>query len=394
MTQGKSSVVMALSDLRGGGAERVVLHLLNHWPRDHSRPVLLLAEKRGPYLNDLRSDVDVLSCDMPFTAANTPQVLVRLYALLKEVQPTAIFAHSIGTSRMLWRARALGFLTTRLVPVLHNNVSRSLACQGRASLLKGLFRREMAWMYSRASGIIAVSRGIATEAKAVYGIAEGNIDVVYNPIDLAQIDASRERVPEDAFFHEFERLRKPILINVGRLTIAKNQSLLLDAYAQLPQALRGSLVILGEGPLRGALESKARELGIENEVFLPGFVSNPWWYMQRSNVYVMSSIWEGYPMVLIEAMACGLQIVASDCEHGPSEIIKSDAVGALVPVNDAAALTTAIAKRLQAPKSKPSSEGRAFVEQYQPSMVAQRYADVLSRMGPDSNAGNAKSAST
>jgi len=382
MIQGKKSIVMALSDLRGGGAERVVVHLLNHWPRDHSRPVLLLAEKRGPYLTDLRADVEVLSCEIPFTAANTPRVLFRLRALLNKVQPIAIFAHSIGTTRMLARARAVGFLTAPLVPVLHNNVGRSLAHQGRGTVFGGGLRRELGWVYSRTTGLIAVSKGIAREAAAVFGIPEGRFEAVYNPIDLAQIDAAQEHFPGEEFTRTFERLRKPIIITVGRLSTQKNHSLLLDAYCQLPPTRRGSLVILGEGPLGDVLESKARELGIGNEVFLPGFVQNPWWYMKRSDLYVLSSSWEGYPMVLIEAMACGLPIVATDCEHGPSEIIYSDALGTLVPVNDAPALAKAIAQRLQANTKGPPLEGRTFVEQYEPASVAKRYADVLATIRP------------
>ena len=88
-------------------------------------------------------------------------------------------------------------------------------------------------------------------------------------------------------------------------------------------------------------------------------------------------------MVLIEAMACGLQIVATDCEHGPTEIIHSDALGTLVPVNDAPALAKAIARRLQANKTGPTAEGRTFVEKYEPALVAKRYVDVLARIRPD-----------
>lgn len=368
---------MALSDLRGGGAERVVVHLVNHWPRDHSRPVLLLAEKRGPYLKDLRSDVEVLSCEVPFTATNTPRALFRLRALLEKLKPLATFAHSIGTSRMLARARAVGIPTGALIPVLHNNVGRILHQGARGPFGTSLLRRELGWLYSRAHRLISVSRGIAKEAAAVFGIPEGRIQSIYNPVDLAQLDAAQQRPPADHFWTTFGRLDKPVIINVGRLSRQKNQALLLEAYARLPSAVRGSLVILGEGPERSSLESQARDLRIKDEVFLPGFVSNPWWYMKRSDLYVMSSSWEGYPMVLVEAIACGLPIVATDCEHGPSEIVSDDTIGVLVPISAASQLATAITKRLHAPRSGVNVGSRSLLELYEPTRVALRYAQAI-----------------
>ena len=375
MIHGKKSMVMALSDLRGGGAERVVVHLLNHWPSDQYRPVLLLAEKQGPYLKDLGPDVELLSCGFPLSAINTPRALFRLRSLLRHAQPAAIFSHSITTSRMLTRARALGMTSAPLISVLHNNVGKSH--QGRQSLPDRVIRRELDWVYSKASRIVAVSKGIADETREFFGIAQDKVETIYNPIDLPQITAAGERNPEDHFVDRFKQLRRPVILSVGRLSEQKNHALLLDAYAQQPRSLRGSLLILGEGELRGPLEAKARTLGIHGEVFIPGFVSNPWWYMKQSDLYVMSSNWEGYPMVLLEALACGIPVVATDCEHGPSEIIQGEAFGTLVPVGNARALADAIAKRLAGGKPQPSADVRAFLSRYLPGLVAQRYIDAV-----------------
>ena len=373
-----SSVVMALSDLRGGGAERVVVHLLNHWPSGRYRPVLLLAEKQGPYLKDLGPAVEVLSCGFPLSALNTPRALLRLRSLLQHARPAAIFSHSITTSRMLTRARAFGMTSAPLISVLHNNVGKSH--RAHQSLSDRVIRRELEWVYSKASRIIAVSQGIADETREFFGIAREKIETIYNPIDLPQITAAAERVPEDHFGYEFKQLQKPVILSVGRLSEQKNHALLLDAYARLPRALRGSLLILGEGKLRETLESKARALGIHDQVSMPGFVPNPWWYMRQSDLYAMSSNWEGYPMVLLEALACGIPVVATDCEHGPSEIIQGEALGALVPVGDATALADAIAKRLAAGKPQSNGEARAFLSKYLPGLVAQRYIDAVAKV--------------
>jgi glycosyltransferase involved in cell wall biosynthesis len=236
------------------------------------------------------------------------------------------------------------------------------------------------WVYSKASRIVAVSQGIADETREFFGIAEEKIETIYNPIDLPQITAAAERDPEDHFVDEFKRLKKPVILSVGRLSAQKNQALLLDAYAQLPGSLRGTLLILGEGKLREALEAKAHALGIHDEVSMPGFVPNPWWYMKQSDLYVMSSNWEGYPMVLLEALACGIPVVATDCEHGPSEIIQGEAFGALVPVGDATALANAVAERLAGGKPQPNAEVGAFLSKYRPGLVAQRYIDAVAKV--------------
>jgi glycosyltransferase involved in cell wall biosynthesis len=366
-----------LSDLRGGGAERVVVNLLNHWPSDKFRPILLLAEQRGPYLQDLDPGIEVLCCGFPLTAVNTPKSLLRLRTLLKRVQPAAIFSHSITTSRMLTRARALGVISAPLIPVLHNNVGRSH--QSRKSLSDRIIRRELEWLYSKASRIVAVSKGIADEAREFFRIPQEKLETIYNPIDLPKIAAMAERDPNDHFVEAFKRLKRPIILSVGRLSEQKNHSLLLEAYARLPTSLRGSLLVLGEGDRREALEATTRALGISKEVFMPGFVPNPWWYMKHSELYVMSSNWEGYPMVLLEALACGAPVVATDCEHGPSEIIRGEAFGTLVPVGNAQALATAIAERLACGKPQAKAEVREFLSNYLPGLVAQRYFEAVGR---------------
>ncbi len=378
MANGSGSLVMALSDLRGGGAERVVVNLLNHWPSNKLRPILLLAEENGPYLNDLGSGIEVLSCGFPLTAAKTPKAMLCLRNLLRSVQPAAIFSHSITTSRMLTRARALGMISAPLIPVLHNNVGKSH--QARQSLTDRIIRRELDWVYSKADRIVAVSKGIADEACGFFGIPQEKVETIYNPVDLSRITAGAEGYPRDHFVEHFKQLKRPVILSVGRLSEQKNHALLLEAYARIPGSLRGSLLILGEGEMKEALDSQALASGIDEEVFMPGFLNNPWWYMKHSDLYVMSSNWEGYPMVLLEALACDVPVIATDCQHGPSEIIQGEAFGTLVPIGNATALANAIAYRLADKQAQPKAEVRAFLSTYLPGLVAQRYIEAAARV--------------
>lgn len=380
-TPPKPSIVMAIGDLRGGGAERVVVNLLNHWPADRYRPVLLLAKKSGPYLAELSPDVEVLSCDVSFRAIDTPTALFRIREFMKDLQPAAVFGHTIVTSRMLARARAIGMLSAPLFLVVHANVRNWIEDDRKKKITRWLLNRELGWMYSNADEVIAVSRGAAEELKSTFPGKISKIETIYNPIDLERIAAAVQSTPQDSFVTTFMDLPRPIIVTVGRLSREKNQSLLLRAFARLPRETRGSLVILGEGDKRPLLEGLARELGIESEAHLPGFVPNPWWYMQRSDLYVLPSKSEAYPLALIEAFACGLPVVATDCRHGPSEIIKSEVLGTLVPVGDPQALAAAMDQQLRSTKPEPGfqEEVRAFLESHRPATVAQRYEQIVSR---------------
>ena len=375
----KPSIVMAIGDLRGGGAERVVVNLVNYWTSDRYRPVLLLAKRSGPYLADVKPHVEVLSCDVSFRALDTPRALVRIRELMKGAQPAAVFAHAIGTARILSRARAVGMFKAPLFMVLHANVRNWLEDDRQRKMVRWLLKRELCWMYSKADGVIAVSRGAAAELKNLFPGKIPNVQTVYNPVDLQRIDAAVQSTPPDAFVPTFERLPRPITLTVGRLSPEKNQALLLRAYARMPRNSRGSLVILGEGATRAQLESLARELGIDAETHFPGFVPNPWWYMQRSDLYVLPSKSEAYPMVLIEALACGVPVVATNCRHGPSEIIQSESFGTLVPVDDPQALAAGMASALESRKGQPehAPKVRQFLEDFRPEKVAQRYAQIV-----------------
>ena len=385
METAKQSVIMAIGDLRGGGAERVVVNLVNHWPSDRYRPVLLLAKRSGPYLVDVKPHVEVLSCDVSFRALETPKALFRIRELTMGIQPAAVFAHAIGTARMLARARALGMLTAPLFMVLHANVRSWIEDDRQRKMARWFLKRELGWMYSKADRVIAVSQGAAAELKTVFPGKISSIETICNPVDLEQIDAAVQSPPSDAFLKTFIGLPKPIILTVGRLSPEKNQALLLRAYARMPRHARASLVILGEGDTRANLESLARDLGIDGETYFPGFVSNPWWYMHRSDLYVLSSKSEAYPMVLIEALACGLPVVATDCRHGPSEIIQSQAFGTLVPVDDPQTLAAAMFRSLKSRNAGPvfREEVRAFLESSRPEAVAQLYSKVVGNVCAD-----------
>lgn len=164
----------------------------------------------------------------------------------------------------------------------------------------------------------------------------------------------------------------PVVLAAGRLAEQKGFDTLLKAFAQAKQNLALRLIILGEGKLREELEALARQLGVSDDVSLPGFVDNPYAFMSRADLFVLSSRFEGSPNVMLEALACDCQVVSTDCPSGPREILAGVDWGRLVPVDDVSALSASIENAL----AHPLEPGvcRQFVEErHDVSAWADRY---------------------
>jgi glycosyltransferase involved in cell wall biosynthesis len=141
----------------------------------------------------------------------------------------------------------------------------------------------------------------------------------------------------------------PVILGVGRLSQAKDFPTLIRAFAKVRSRRAVRLIILGEGEARVELEALVGELGLADDVALPGFRENPMSYMAASALFVLSSAWEGLPTVLIEALAAGTRVVSTDCPSGPREILQGGLLGTLVPVGDATALADAMTDALDRP---------------------------------------------
>lgn len=196
--------------------------------------------------------------------------------------------------------------------------------------------------YRWADAVIAVSDGVARHVIAAARLPSSHVNTVYNPLELEAIRVqARAPVPHPWL----EPGRPPVLLAVGRLTPQKDFRMLLRAFARLRALRPARLIVLGDGsPSR--LSRLAGRLGISDDLAFCGYVPNPFAYMARAAVFVLTSAWEGLPGALIEALACGCPVVSTDCPSGPAEILEGGAYGPLVPVGDDAALAAAIASVL------------------------------------------------
>lgn len=298
---------------------------------------LVLAKAEGPFLKEVGSGVRVVDLGASRVIASLPG-LVRY---IRRERPQAILsALSYANIVAIW-ARFISRVPTTLVVSERNTLTQSI---GSSILLRSRF---IPWLmrisYPRADAVVAVSGGVAADLATVIGLSSRKISVIYNPVVGPELLRKADEEVEHPWVDESA---SPIVLAVGRLTRQKDYQTLVSAFAQVRSGRPARLIILGEGEARTPLEQQVRSLGIADDVLLPGFVENPFSWMRRAAVFVLSSRWEGLPGVLIQAMACGVPVVSTDCPSGPAEILEDGKWGRLCQVGDAAALALAIGRTL------------------------------------------------
>lgn len=201
-------------------------------------------------------------------------------------------------------------------------------------------------LYARADTIVAISNGVGDRLARETGLGRAAIRTIYNPVTTPELNEKAAAPTAHPWLFEDSI---PVLLAVGRLNPQKNFDSLITAFAQIRTNRRARLIILGEGSERAELENRINEMGLGEDIIMPGWVDNPYAYMRLANLFVLSSRYEGLGNVLIEALACGCPVVATDCPSGPREILSDGTHGRLVPVGDADALAAAIKAGLDDP---------------------------------------------
>jgi len=282
-----------------------------------------------------------------------------LVRYLRRQQPDAVLAAEPHYNALAVLARRVARVRTRIV--LSERIQPSMRERRhgpwRHPYLKDFLRRT----YLSADAIVAVSNGVADDLAKCSGIPRERIRTIYNPIVGPDITAMAEQPLAEPFFGLDT---PPVVLAVGRLDPQKDYSTLVRAFARLRNKREARLLILGaEHRLHPLYQQEimdlAAELGIAEDLMLPGYVNNPFAYMARAGVFVLSSTHEGLPGVLIQALACGCPTVSTDCPSGPREILENGRYGALVPVGDDAAMAAAIEQTLDKPIASEVLKARA-----------------------------------
>ncbi|NLL58039.1 MAG: glycosyltransferase [Firmicutes bacterium] len=323
--------------LGGGGVERMGINLAQGFLTSGAKVDMVLANLIGPYISQLPSEVRLIDLGAKSLPRDIPKVIFNLTQYLKKVKPTFLISSSDHYNFLPLMARRIAGTKTRIAVSFHTTLSQR--SKNTPTIKAKLIPFVVRHFLPCADVIVAVSQGVAEDLASITGIPKSRIRVIYNPVVTSELlQRSHEHV-KHAWFAPGE---PPVILGVGRLTKAKDFPTLIRAFALVRQERPARLMILGEGEERFRLEALVKELGLEDDVALPGFVDNPYAYMARAAVFVLSSAWEGLPTVLIEAMACGCPVVSTDCPSGPAEILENGKYGPLVPVGDADKLAEAI----------------------------------------------------
>ncbi len=362
----KDRVSLFVPTLAGGGAERVILNLAQGFAERGLAVDLVLAQAEGPYLDQVSPKVRLIDL-------KAPRVLLSLPALiryLRQERPAALLCAMHHTNIVSLWAKRLSGVSTRVVATVHNTSSSvSLSSSPRRARLIPLLIR---LFYPWAERIVTVSEGLANNLAQKGNLPRNQIQVIYNPVVTPKLFVKAQVPLDHPWFSPGE---SPVILGVGRLTKQKDFPTLIKAFAIVRQSCPVRLMILGEGEDRLKLEGLVKEIGLEGAVSLPGFVENPYAYMAKAAVFVLSSAWEGFGNVIPEAMACGTPVVSTDCQSGPAEILENGKHGQLVPVGDVEELARAIAKTLQNPPCSQTLQNRAA--EFSQEKIINQYLELL-----------------
>jgi glycosyltransferase involved in cell wall biosynthesis len=354
-------VAVFLPSLEGGGAERVIVNLITGLCERGVDIDLILARAEGPYLRLVPPAVRIID----LRASRVLMALLPLVRYLRRERPVALLSALDHANVIAVTAVRLSRVPTKAVISVHCMFERT---GFRVRLVTWLLGRLHRW----ADAITAVSEGVADDVVRTAGVPRHRVQVIPNAVIMPTLLAAAAAPPAHPWFLD-QSLR--VVLGVGRLTGQKNFPMLIEAFAMAERPANARLLIIGEGPLRQDLEALIERLGVTQTVALPGFVENPYACMAKATVFVLSSDFEGLPTVLIESLAVGTPVIATDCESGPREILRDGTLGELVPVGDVEALSGAISRALARQPSPPVGEA---LREFTLDDVAARFQAILS----------------
>lgn len=311
--------------LGDGGADRVTITILRHLDRTRFEPALALVRRDGALVGEVPADIPVIDLGARRLATAAPA----LARAIRERDPDVVVCTAGGANVVAVAAHALARSRARLVLSERNAIGRDV---GRLRSVAERALKRVA--YRLADEVTAVSDGVARDLVDQLRLSPDRVRVVYNPV----VHPAQRELAAAPLEHPWFTDGQPTALAVGRLVAQKDYPTMLAALAKIREHAPARLAILGQGSAREELERHAKELGLADHVAFLGFDPNPFRYMARATVLLQSSRAEGLPGTIIQSMSCGTPVVATDCDHGPREVIRDGVDGYLVRVGDASGL--------------------------------------------------------
>jgi len=359
----RKKILFVVPSMTGGGAERVFLHLLNHLNRDHYEPFLALGAKRGEFLAKLKEDVEIFE----MKAERARSVIPALIKVVRRLRPQTVCS-TLGMNFASALAKSFLPRGTRIVLREGSSPTAFLADVARKDPFRAKFYGKIYQkVYGFADSVICQSDFMRDDLELNMRIPAQKLKRIYNPVNFDEIDSLS--------FHE-ARLYDgagPHLVTVGRLAAEKVYDNLLKAFATIQQKNKqATLSFLGDGSEKANLENLARELKIDDRVRFTGFQNNPYSYLKQADLFVSSSRYEGFSNVIVEALACGTPVVATDCPSANREVITEGVNGWFAENENIESLAETInraiieRKNLNAEAIRQSCQSRFAIEQILP----------------------------
>lgn len=347
-----SDLTIFLSDLGGGGAERVMVNLANGFAQQGKSIDLVLVYKIEQYLSQIHPSVRVINLGCSKLLKSLPLLI----SYLNQEKPKILLSALEDTNIIAICATKLATVNTKVVVTVHNHLSSEV---DHATNLKRKFVPYfLRWFYPYANSVVAVSKGVASDLVKWTGLSLDKIKAIYNPIITPDLQIKQHEIPNHPWLNQKQ---VPVILGIGRLHPQKDFPTLIHAFALVRSQRPAKLIILGEGSQRNQLEQLINQLNLTDDIHITGFVQNPYAYMSKASLCVLSSAWEGFGNVIVEAMAVGTPVVSTDCTSGPGEILANGKYGELVPVGDIEKMAEAIIQTLNHPLDSAILQQRAKV---------------------------------
>ncbi len=343
----KIKILFFISSLEAGGAERVMVYLLRHINKKIFQPVLLLLYPPYAlhYYKYVPEDVEIkiVQREKESFISKIKQLLHILYTIHK-INPDVILSMLTHCNIIALLAKIL--LRKKVIISEHNNLGEIIKQPSDRYILGIPVSFMVKRLYNYADLIVTVSNGVKENLLNEFNVKPKKAKNIYNPIDLDFISSLKDIKPDHPFFKN----NFPVIVSLGRLVNQKGFDILLRVFKKVLHLIDSRLIIIGDGNEREKLLKEAKDLKILNKVSFIGFQTNPFKYLFNSDLYVLSSRTEGMPVSLLEAMACGLPVVAFDCKSGPREILENGKYGVLVPEGDEEELANSIINIINNPE--------------------------------------------
>lgn len=367
------SVAIYMHDLAGGGVERQSLIIAEEFRRSGINVTLVLHRLRGQLLNEMPSDLRVVDLNSTRTLGDVP----RLVQFLRRERPDFLLANLDLNNVAALLAKGVGFSGTQVVICQHNPISASFVnCENWMYKFVAPSYRMLQPLISRA---VAVSAGVADELHDLAGLPRERIVTINNPVIGPEFHG---RSQEDVYHPWLGTGETPVFVTAGRLVTQKDHETMLRALALHRQRGNSRLIILGSGPLEGALRSLTQELGIAEAVDFAGFIPNALPYFRQADAFLLSSRCEGFGNVIVESMGCGTPVISTRCEHGPAEILDDGRYGVLVPPRSPETLAEAMNEAATLRHRFPPEILRHRAADFSYAACAARYMAMFNALAP------------